>query len=415
MFTLSGMGRMELSCTLRTLRDFAAPRRLMCTSCVHGFQNYNGMHLPSFQSQPKKIKLCSALELVGTGLKTCTTKSSLLAIACYRSIFVLGPFASEFSDKAVNTVNAIALASGIGITPVLSLMLSYVGKKKINLIWMCRDSGLIEYILHKVDIHALTKKTYALIYYTGKRELVLPTNLPPNLFIFRSRPNLEETISGIVTAIVSGKGLSEDIYEYQMIFQKKTFNERIKLSLSRVISMYSVEEMFEFAFEATTTELTPWIWNQSVEEDSLIPQTLTRSQGRRRLIVASGIENHCVSLNGIEAMISSFFGGIGEYSCADIANLFKEIDTDNSGLIDKDEFENFINLAISSDGQNNTTIKKIGDNSTLSFLEGMASNIESPLDDWSMFYCGNSDPIVKTLQGIKGKYHIRLGIEKFDW
>jgi len=90
---------------------------------------------------------------------------------CYRSIFVLGPFASEFSDKAVNTVNAIAIASGIGITPVLSLMLSYVGKKKINLIWMCRDSGLIEYILHMVDLHALTKKSYALIYYTGKREL----------------------------------------------------------------------------------------------------------------------------------------------------------------------------------------------------------------------------------------------------
>ena len=226
-----------------------------------------------------------------------------------------------------------------------------------------------------------------------------------------------------MTAIVSGKGLSEDIYEYQQIFQKKTFNERIKLSLNRVLSIYSAEKMFEFAFEATTNEFESVDLEQSVEEDSLIPQTLAQSQIRRRsLIVAASTrciactrsENHRVSLYGIEAMISRFFGGIGEYSHADIANLFIEIDIDNSGLIEKDEFENFINLAIGSDEQN-YTIKKIGDNSTLSYLEGMASNIESPLDDWSMFYCGNSDPIVKTLEGIEGRYHIRLGIEKFDW
>jgi Ca2+-binding EF-hand superfamily protein len=173
--------------------------------------------------------------------------------------------------------------------------------------------------------------------------------------------------------------------------------------------------MFEFACEATTNEFESVDLEQSVEEDSLIPQMLTQSQHRRRLIAASTrSENHCVSLSGIEVMISRFFGGIGEYSHADLANLFKEIDIDNSGLIDEDEFENFINLAMGSDEQN-YTIKKIGDNSTLSYLEGMASNIESPLDDWSMFYCGNSDPIVKTLKGIEGKYHIRLGIEKFDW
>ena len=65
--------------------------------------------------------------------------------------------------------------------------------------------------LHQVDINAVTKHSYALIFYTGKRELVLPNNLPVNIFIFKSRPNLEETISGIVSAIHSGDGLPEDI------------------------------------------------------------------------------------------------------------------------------------------------------------------------------------------------------------
>jgi hypothetical protein len=158
---------------------------------------------------------------------------------CHRSVFVLGPLASEFSDMAVNTTNAIAIASGwwnlfvralvwsckhltpelllylypgIGITPTISLVNSYAGKKRINVIWMCRDPGLIEYLLHKVDIAEVTRNSFVVIYYTGKRELVLPS-CSSNFFIFRSRPNLEKTISGIVTAIVSGEGLPEDICE----------------------------------------------------------------------------------------------------------------------------------------------------------------------------------------------------------
>ena len=81
---------------------------------------------------------------------------------------------------------------GIGITPTLSLMLSYAGKKRINIIWMCRDAGLIEYFLHKLDIFTVTKNSFALIYYTGNEVLVLPKNLPLNFFIFQYRPNLEQ-------------------------------------------------------------------------------------------------------------------------------------------------------------------------------------------------------------------------------
>ena len=79
---------------------------------------------------------------------------------------------------------------------------------------MCRDPGLVEYFLHKVDINAVTKNSFALIFYTGKRDLVLPKNLPINFFIFRSRPKLEETISGIVAAIHSGDGLPEEMCKF---------------------------------------------------------------------------------------------------------------------------------------------------------------------------------------------------------
>ena len=78
-----------------------------------------------------------------------------IKVPCFRPMYVIGPFKSEFSDTAVTTSNAIAVASGIGITPTLSLILNYVDKKRVNVVWMCRDAGLIEYILHKVDIGAM--------------------------------------------------------------------------------------------------------------------------------------------------------------------------------------------------------------------------------------------------------------------
>lgn len=140
-----------------------------------------------------------------------------IKVPCHRSLYVMGPFMSEFSDVAVSTSNAVAIASGIGITPTLSLMLSYVGKKRINIVWMCRDAGLIEFFLHKVDIKAFTKNSYALIFYTGKRDLVLPKDLPISVFIFRQRPKLEETVSGIVAAIHSGEELPEEMCAFSAI------------------------------------------------------------------------------------------------------------------------------------------------------------------------------------------------------
>ena len=57
------------------------------------------------------------------------------------------------------------------------------------------------------------------------------------------------------------------------------------------------------------------------------------------------VMDNAVSLSGLEAMISVFVGGIGEYSHADMVNLFKLVDSDRSGYIEKDEFDHFIDLA----------------------------------------------------------------------
>ena len=147
-------------------------------------------------------------------------------------------------------------------------------------------------------------------------------------------------------------------------------------------------------------------------------------------------------LKNLEAMISAFLGGIGEYSQqVDIEHLFKQCDTDDSGYIDREEFA-YLVFSMKTDTNTDLTTsnweskpmsrafslrkrrlttyssertRMIGDESTVRYMKNMVNDIERPLADWSMFYCGTSTPIVKSLCDIEKKYHIGLGIEKFDW
>jgi hypothetical protein len=201
--------------------------------------------------------------------------------------------------------------------------------------------------------------------------------------------------------------------------------------------------MFNYAVEATLSEATI----MTTQSDDNEEQTIMRPVGGRR----SSIVENLVSVHGLEAMISAFLGGIGEYSQVDIEKFFKECDTDDSGYIDRKDFANLVfsmktdtntdltsswgskpmSRAFSlckrrfttctSDDRTSTITRgdrgrrMIGDESTVRYMKNMVNDIERPLDDWSMFYCGNATPIVKSLHDIKKKYHIGLGIEKFDW
>jgi predicted ferric reductase len=51
-----------------------------------------------------------------------------------RPVFIAGPYASPFAT-ALNYDNLILVASGIGITPALSIMRNPKGTKRVNLIW----------------------------------------------------------------------------------------------------------------------------------------------------------------------------------------------------------------------------------------------------------------------------------------
>ena len=128
-----------------------------------------------------------------------------------KTAYLYGPFESEFSDVAMDATHCVAVASGIGITPTLSLVQRYQEIKRVNVIWTCRDAGLVEYVLHKMDLSAISQYAFLLIFYTGPRDLVVPKRLPANFFIFRTRPVFERTIAGIISVIERGEDLPEEM------------------------------------------------------------------------------------------------------------------------------------------------------------------------------------------------------------
>ena len=346
----------------------------------------------------------------------------------YKSFYALGPYLSEFSDRAVTTSNAIAVASGIGITPTLSLMMNYAGKKRINIIWMCRDAGLVEYVLHRFQIEAVTKNSYAFIYYTGKRELALPKNLPVNLFIFNCRPNLEESITNIITSIESGEDLPEDVHDTQLKIANISFEKRMQVALGRVLGIYGADEMFEYAVEETQK-----IMFQLSEEaqEELDDCDVEAAPLMRKVATPDDV----VCLEGLDAMISKFCGGIGVYSQAELKEVFDQIDRDSTGFLDREEMDIFFDvlmakkkknissrtLELSSQMDKVASKKEIRSLHEVNMLQGeraamdMRSLSNENFNDWSIFYCGGSSAIKKNLKEVSENYGIAFAVESFGW
>ena len=380
-----------------------------------------------------------------------------IKIPSYRSFYVLGPYLSEFSDRAVTTSNAIAVASGIGITPTLSLMMNYAGKKRINIIWMCRDAGLVEYVLHRFQIEAVLKNSYAFMYYTGKRELALPKNLPVNLFVFKCRPKLEDSIKDIITSIESGEDLPEELHESQLKIANVSFEKRMQVALGRVLEMYGGDEMFEYAVEETHKI----IFQFSEEAQEELDDCDVEAAPLMRKVATP---DDAVCLEGLDAMISKFCGGIGEYSQAELKEVFDQIDRDSTGFLDREDVDIFFHvlmvekdrsrrssrtLELSSHMDKVVTKKKsfgnrhgvrrltqCGRRETLDLFRGSHSELNElrrdwalrdtktmvnenesneKLKDWSIFYCGGSEAIEKILKETSQKYGVPYANEAFGW
>lgn len=195
----------------------------------------------------------------------------------HRTAYVVGPFLSPFSSTAMDSDNMIAVASGIGVTPAISLVQKYSKEtlRRVNLVWICRDPGLVEHFITNI---AFGQYGFTLIYYTGKgRDIVLDRDLPPNVFLFKGRPNLHQTLSGIIYSIISGEGLPEQLCDDQKIVSKATPEIRAKLLIEKALSIYSHAQLFQYAAEASQVyDMFTGEQNTGCNLQSITNQTLRR-------------------------------------------------------------------------------------------------------------------------------------------
>ena len=258
-----------------------------------------------------------------------------------------------------------------------------------------------------------------------------------------------------------------------------SFDKRIKVALARVLSSYSREEFFEYGVEKTE-QLKLMAAKPMVEANHTLLNnmgtqrragvTITR---RRRSVVhkttkmtedfSPGIPSGEISLEGLDATISSLLGGIGDYTIEDVKGLFKQVDTDGSGYIDKAELDAFFDMALAKQSNDSELIDRIerglargasvssmgrrisnerrgldssnsehrssiateareyvdeifGGYSAVEHVRELSHDPGLPLRDWSLFYCGGSAQMERELKDTKKKYGIGdLAVERFNW
>lgn len=121
-------------------------------------------------------------------------------------------------------------------------------------------------------------------------------------FFFEGRPQLKRVATGTIEHVATGSGLPEDPCEQGKALSETPLQLCPKLALERVLSICSEEEMFQHAVKTSAKVQT-------------------------------------INVEGLGTVFSELMDGVGEHSKNNVETIFKEVDTDGSGDIDREEFK----------------------------------------------------------------------------
>jgi ferric-chelate reductase len=181
-----------------------------------------------------------------------------------RPAWVHGPFPSPYKNADAYD-NQILVASGIGITPALSVIGAHKDTRRINLIWAVRDEHLLRFFLQHLY---LDHQGWNLIFYTGSKKLpgiVIDSVADTNVCIIEGRPKLQEVIPNIIYGIESGLGLPERYSpETKMVasemlaerFQARQIDEGLdgRHNVAEDLACYASELGFRLSTDAISTQ-----------------------------------------------------------------------------------------------------------------------------------------------------------------
>jgi ferric-chelate reductase len=193
-----------------------------------------------------------------TGDWTTKVHDTLQRDSC-RPVWVHGPFPSPY-DSADAYDNQILVASGIGITPAISVIRAHKDSRRINLIWIVRDRHLLEFFLRHLY---LDHQGWNLIFYTGTdrdfgSHIDICTNT--NVCIIQGRPNLHQLIPNVIYGIESRRGLPERYNPDAMMAASEVLADRLCIpegdaSLSSLHVEHVAAYASELGFNLPTREL----------------------------------------------------------------------------------------------------------------------------------------------------------------
>ena len=210
-----------------------------------------------------------------------------------RPVWVQGPFVSPY-NAAEDFDNHILVASGIGITPALSVIQAHKDSRRINLIWAVRYPSMLEFFL---DHLYLCHDGWNIIYYSGKAPLnpALEDLTWSNVRVIKGRPDLETVIVNIVYGIESSVGKPEAY----------TPGERTRVEALILEHIEELDTMFADEHQQKIVELTMFasshgfiLWDLMTEKEK----------------VKNDIENQINLFHNEQHRTSAYELGIDKYS-----------------------------------------------------------------------------------------------------
>uniref|UniRef100_A0A7S2A4J8 FAD-binding FR-type domain-containing protein n=1 Tax=Trieres chinensis TaxID=1514140 RepID=A0A7S2A4J8_TRICV len=370
-----------------------------------------------------------------------------------RPVWVQGPFVSPYSQAEAYD-NQILVASGIGITPALSVIRAHRDSRRSNLIWAVRDPSMLQFFLEHLY---LDHDGWNLIFYTGK-ETLNPAliSLNTNVRVINGRPDLRIIIPNIIYGIESLLGLPESYTPREISRVREMVTEKM-YDLERCGVMNNFEKLVELTSFASRhgfilTELMRDM--EEAKQGAQVQRIPTCFQGMQ--VPAHDLEGF-PGANNLSLVID--FGG--DMVHQEETDSTKRVDQwhSNANVSKNNAFEHESDcsstpsissltqeyLGSESSSSSNRTAMSGGDLSEL--LKAFAKNTEvdsttynaplcsvDPWDDndqakdyvknldrgsvlstWGILYCGGNKHIGNDLKRISNQYGISLNQETFTW
>ena len=337
-----------------------------------------------------------------------------------RPVWVCGPFASPYG-QAKFFDNQILVASGIGITPALSVIRSNAQKpsRRINLIWVTRDPHMLEfYIEHLV----LDNTGWNLIFYTGKEPLnpiISELNKSSGVEILTGRPDLANLIPSIIHSIESEKIVLEEVPGCRKC-------EVIKVLLSRLLVLDALKDrMYALGDDGKLSTLRSLADDLGFQLSDLFRHILECDDISFKKPTPSAALNENTKKE-VDVTASLLQSGAG-HTAADFLNIIRKFGEENEPItlekyLEKEALTRKRTVAAAEGKGLRFSLLSMDKHKpwekgeeTKKAIKFCKHQEEAVLSTWGMLYCGGAPAVEKQLTEIGKKYKIALNTESFSW